>query len=138
MTTTLAAGTTMDVTLDWFRDRGVPVFTDNADPNLQTLETDDSGMANLFLEVWSADFTKLYAESMSVYNNVQELHIVLPDDGLYAIRVEYADQMFGTPVPEAYGLAWDSTVPEPGTLAALGLGGAMLLIRGGRRRASAD
>lgn len=130
MTTALAAGTMMDVTLDWFRDRGVPVFTDNADPNLQTLATDDSGMANLYLEIWSADFTKLYAESMSVYNNVQELYFVLPDDGLYGIRVEYADQMFGTPVAEIYGLAWDVTgVPEPGALAILGLGGVVLVLR---------
>ena len=109
----LHAGDMMDVTLDWFRDLGDPVFTDNADPDLQTLATSDDGFANLDLQIWDSTFTHLYAESISQYNDVQELHFAIPADGLYGIRVTYAGQMFGTPQAETYGLAW--AVPEPGT-----------------------
>jgi hypothetical protein len=102
------------------------VFTDNADPNLQTLTTDDEGFANLGLEIWNADFTQLYAESISLYNNVQELDYIIPQDGTYAIRVDYFGQMFGTPVAEGYGLAW--AAPEPATLLLL-LPGLSLILR---------
>ncbi len=110
----LKAGTMFDTTLSWFRDLGAPVFTDNANPDLQDLTTTDDGFANLNLELWDASFTHLYAASISPYNDVQELHFTIPADGNYGIRVTYAAQMFGTPQAENYGLAW--AVPEPGTL----------------------
>ena len=113
---TLQSGSILGVTLSWFRDFGVPVFSDNADPNLQSLTTQDLAFANLALEIWNSDFTKLYATSCSLYNNVQELQFTLPDTGGYEIRVTYPSEMYGTPVLESYGLAWDvGVVPEPGT-----------------------
>jgi len=113
-TLTLQSGSTLDVTLSWFRNFGLPFFTDNADPDQQTLDTQDLGFANLALEIWNFDFTKLYATSDSLYNDTQELEFTLPDTGEYEIRVTYPSQMYGTPVEESYGLAWD-VVPEPGT-----------------------
>lgn len=109
----LHAGDMMDVTLTWFRDRGVDDATE--------LGTDD-GMANLDLQIWNSTFTDLLASSQSLYNTSQELHFDLPDDGDYGIRVLYASQMFGTPQTEAYGLAWnDTAVPEPGALGIVAL-----------------
>ena len=131
---TLQTGSILDVTLDWFRDLGDPVFTDNADPALQSLDTPDLGLANLDLEIWNADFTKLYAISESLYDNVQELHFTLPESGDYALRVSYAGQMFGTATPESYGLAWEITdVPEPSVAGLVGLAGSMTFWRRRRR-----
>jgi hypothetical protein len=113
-TLTLQSGTILDVTLSWFRNFGLPFFTDNADPDQQTIDTADLGFANLALEIWNSDFTKLYATSESLYNDTQELEITLPDTGDYEIRVTYPSQMYGTPEEESYGLAWDA-VPEPAT-----------------------
>ena len=96
-TLTLQAFDVLDVTLCWFRNLSAPVFTDNADPNLQTLVTQDTGLANLDLQIWNSDFTTLFASSQTLYNDVQELHYTLPTDGQYGIRVIYAGQTFGTP-----------------------------------------
>lgn len=113
----LLAGTTLDVTLSWFRNRGLPVLTDDPDPANQSLTVDDLGFANLDLEVWNAALTRLYATSMGRYNDVEHLHFTLPDDGLYTIRVTYPEQVYGTAVQEVYGLAW--AVPEPSAWALL-------------------
>ena len=111
----------LDVTLDWFKDMGVPVFTDNTDPAQQTLATDDLALANLDLEIWDASFTTMYAISESEYNNAQELHFTLPVTGDYGIRVIYPKTMYGTATAETYGLAWDvQDVPEPSTVMLLG------------------
>jgi hypothetical protein len=127
MTAMETKGEVMTVTLAWFRDRGDPVFVDALDPDNQSLTTDDIGMANLDLEVWDSAFTTLVATSMSVYNNTEHLYFAIPDDGLYAIRVTYAGQVFGIPAEEIYGLAWNVTpVPEPSTLALLLLAAAFV------------
>jgi len=130
----LQAGSMLDVTLDWFRDLSDPVFTDNADPTLQSLDTTDEGLANLDLEIWNSDFTKLYAVSDSLYNNVQELHFELPDTGGYAVRVDYEGNVFGSGTAETYGLAWEVTdaIPEPSVAALIALAGCMVAAR--RRR----
>jgi len=125
----------LDVTLTWFRNLSAPIYTDNADPTQQTLTTQDNGFANLFLQIWNADFTQLYASSQSIYNSAQELYYTLPADGSYALRVSYDGQMFGTPVDEAYGLAWNvEEVPEPGITVLLGV--ASLIVLGFRWKKS--
>ena len=105
----------LDVTLTWFRDRGVD--------DLTQLGTDD-GQANLDLQIWNSTFTSLLASSQSLYNTSEEIHFNLPADGDYGLRVVYPDQVFGTPMPEMYGLAWDeiSAVPEPEGLVLFGFG----------------
>ena len=131
---TLQATAMMDVTLSWFRNLGNPVLTDNTDPLLQSLATEDLGFADLNLEIWNADFTKRYAASQSRFNEVEELHFQLPETGEYAIRVTYDSQVFGAPVKESYGLAWNSEpVPEPGETALLGTGCLLLGVLARRR-----
>lgn len=102
----LDMGVTLDATLTWFRDRSVD--------DLNQIGT-DSGQANFDLQIWSADFTMLLASSESLYNTSEHLHFLLPADGAYGIRVLYAGQLFGTPLLESYGLAWNvvDVVPEP-------------------------
>ena len=117
----------LDATLDWFRDRalpGVDPTTGDWDPTTSALSVTDLGMAKLDLQIWNANFTTLFAESDTSYNDVQELHFLLPGDGDYGIRVVYDSQLFGTPDPggETFGLAWNDSpvvVPEPSTLACL-------------------
>jgi hypothetical protein len=104
ITEPLHSGDFLDVTLTWFRDRTV-----NDDTQLGT----DDGQANLDLQIWNATFTSLLASSESAYNTSEELHFALPSDGDYGIRVLYLDQLFGTPQPETYGLAWNEFVPVP-------------------------
>lgn len=114
VTSAMQAGQIFDVSLSWFRQYGTPVFTNNANPNLQTIAVGDVGFTNLALQIWNANFTVLLAESDSLYNSVQHLYYQLPQTGSYGIRVVDAGQMFGTEDPNgtAYGLAWD-VVPEP-------------------------
>ena len=73
----LQGGTTMDVTLDWFRDRSF-------DPS--TYEYADSGFANLNLQVWDATTDTLIATSDSEYNSVQELHFTVPQTDTTSYR----------------------------------------------------
>jgi len=135
---TLQTGTIMDVTLSWFRNLGNPTLTDNADPSLQALTTTDGGFANLGLEIWNADFTHLYASSLSLYNATQQLHYTLTLDGQYGLRVIYADQMYGTPVPETYGLAWNvEEVPEPGAASLSFVAGVLVLVFHRKKKAAA-
>lgn len=125
----LEGGSLMDVTLSWFRDRTT---------NATTLDLTDDAFANLDLQIWNADFTTLLASSESLYNNVEHLHYALPEDGYYGIRVVWTSEMFdttGTHTAESYGLAWSAVaVPEPGTLALLASGGAVILLCLIRRR----
>lgn len=131
---TLQATAILDVTLSWFSNVGLPELgPDTLDPLDQTLTTQDLGFANLYLEIWNADFTHLFATSMSQYNSVQELHYVLPVDGEYGLRVHYAKQMYGDAVPEDYGLAWYANapvegVPEPGVFALSGVAGLVIVM----------
>lgn len=125
---TLSAGKILDVTLAWFRYRGEPSLV-NDENGVPTLQTSDLGFANLDLEIWDYTFSRLYATSMSTYNDVEHLHFVLPQDGDYAVRVVYNGQVFGEvdPLGESYGLAW-AVIPEPGTLLLLLVGAGTVLL----------
>ena len=115
---TLPGTAILDVTLNWFRDVGIP---DAPDSQAESLTVEDIGMAHLYLQIWNAEFTYLFAQSMSLYNVTQQLHFALPADGEYGIRVLYGDQMFGDAMAEDYGLAWSvEEVPEPGTVTLFG------------------
>ncbi len=98
------------VTLSWFRDR---TYTD-------AFTQVDVGFANLNLQVWDSTFTRLISESMSSFNETEHLTFILPEDGLYALRVAYPGNVFGSLTSEEFGLAWYGTaVPEPATALAI-------------------
>ena len=110
--TELPANSYLDVTLCWFRDRAVPGVgsaTGDWDPVTSALGVTDLGMAKLDLQIWDSTFTTLYAESDTSYNDVQELHYLLPCDGDYGIRVYYESQLFGTPDAGGETLGWRGT-----------------------------
>ncbi|MCH8513605.1 MAG: S8 family serine peptidase [Kiritimatiellae bacterium] len=109
--------TPLTVTLAWMRARDWEVETD-------TLY--EIAQANLDLSVWLLDeqgqFDMLIAQSASIYNNVEHLHLVLPQSGQYGLRVTYTDNVFdnsgwwgSTGFEQDYGLSWDLVAaPEPG------------------------
>ena len=130
ITRMLEGDTFFTATLSWFADRAWDSVN-----NVGTYESFD----DLDLEVWSAtpggDALQKIAESISDYNAVEHLHFLLPADGYYLIKVVWDDERydFVSDVNEQfYGLAW-SSIPEPGTMALLGAGGVIMLIRRRRR-----
>ena len=101
----LQAGTTLTATLNWFLDNSFAPFGD------QSLD-------NLDLEVWrtsggAAD--ALVARSAGIYNNVEHLHLTLPQTGEYMLRVKWTGEVFDLVTDanvEQFGLAW-AAVPVP-------------------------
>jgi hypothetical protein len=128
----LVGGSTFTATLSWMR-------------NVSSSTLDDLAQANLDLSLWQLDgsnaFSTLVARSASLYNTVEHLHLDLPTEARYGLRVEYPNNSFDqTPGGvwgnasnlQIYGLAWDAVaVPEPAgwILAAAGLA-----VVAGRRR----
>jgi len=116
----LLEGSTLTVTLDWFRERAF-------DPVAMTVA--DIAQANLDLFVRDLIANTIIAASKSIYNNVEHLSFLLPKTSRYAIDVAYLGNLFGNITVEQYGLAWQGTaavsaIPAPGTLA-LVLAGAL-------------
>jgi hypothetical protein len=89
-------------TVDWFRERTY------IDPGTQV----DVGFANINLEIWDSTFTKLYADSISTYNEVEHLSFNLPRTTRLGIRVKHAGNIFGAMPSEEFGLAWWGTANE--------------------------
>ena len=124
-TQALVGGSTFTATLSWMRDRAISGITasDLAQSDLNLVMFDATG------GVYTVDISR----SISLYNVVEHLSFVVPTTGLYGIRVDFPGMTFGTADSEAYGLAWSGTaVPEPATLAVVGVGFVAVLIR--RRR----
>lgn len=128
--TALQAGDTLTATLDWFRNQSVNVAGGTAT---------DSAFANMDLSIWDSGFTTKVAESISLYNETEHLHLSLPNDGLYGLRVSFIGHAFNligaAANTESFGLAWSvQSVPEPASALLLVLGG-VLSARRGRRPA---
>ena len=127
----LAAGSTFDAMLRW--DAG---FTVTATATTLT-SVSYAYLSNLRLELYSG--TSLVAYSDSAYNNTEHIHTTIDSLGLYTMRVRWMGENYdfvNHANSETYGLAWNGTagaVPEPTTLAALGLGALAVLRR--RKRA---
>jgi hypothetical protein len=130
----LLGGSTLNATLAWMRIREFD--------ELEGLLF-EVAQANLNLSVWALDesysFASLVASSESIYNNVEHLSFLLPQNGYYGIRVTYLANVFdntsgsiwGTSgFAQEYGLAWSATaVPEPGSafLLLISFGGFLVL-----------
>lgn len=117
----LGAGTILDATLTWFRDR-----TFAAD----TFQLGDLGQADLDLYLIDTLTGDIVAASGSVFNTVEHIHFQLPATSEYALLVNYYGAIFGEASGIEYGLAWSANpVPEPanailvvGVLAVVGVG----------------
>ena len=114
----LESGSTMTVTLAWFRDRTTE-FTELT----QNVSTLDNAQADLDLIIRNATTNQIVAQSISAVNVVEHLSFVVPAEALYEIEVTYPRNVFGNLDAEQYGLAWHavSAVPEPSPVLALGL-----------------
>jgi hypothetical protein len=115
---TIAAGTTLTATLNWFRDRATVGFTDYLDGSFD----------NLDLELWSTlagNPVSLISESASRYNNTEHFQFQVPATGQYMLRVRWTEELFDNVSDvnaEHYGLAWSTlAVPEPTTLTLLAI-----------------
>jgi hypothetical protein len=113
----LAAGTQLTCTLDWFIDDGY---------NFSVLNAFDQSLDNLDLEVWHMTGgvpDQMTAHSMSTFNNVEHLSFALSDGGDYMIRVKWTGEVFdliNDVNSEQFGLAWSAVpMPEPCALPVL-------------------
>ena len=148
----LDGGTKLTATLIWFMDRRVSGFdTEAADPYAGTHFWNDS-FDDLDLLLYRADAGGApvgdpIAASISNWDSsspdddplgldsVEHLHFTLPEDGRYLLRVRWTQELFdyvADSPSEQYGLAW-SSIPEPGTMALVCIGGLMILTRRRRR-----
>ncbi|HEY2881846.1 MAG TPA: hypothetical protein VGJ15_05420, partial [Pirellulales bacterium] len=125
LATPLAAGSTIDVTLDWFRhvtrvDNGNGII-DAADSYIPSGALDNLDLAVLLNGV-------VIAKSMSTVDNVEYLQLSLPQSGTVSFEVDRLD-VPNSGLDELYGLAWSTAVPEPAALvlAAIGIGCGMAI-----------
>jgi Subtilase family/PEP-CTERM motif len=114
----MAAGSLIDVTLDWFRhvtriDNGNGII-DAADSYIVTGPLDNLDLTVLLNGV-------AIAKSMSTIDNVEYLQLTLPQSGNVSIEVDRLAVANMNPTAE-YGLAWATAVPEPGTLVLAAVG----------------
>lgn len=126
--------TELTVSLNWFVGRSF---------NAAAGDAGEASFADLNLQVWTVAgglFTSKIAESATLYNNSEFLRFVLPQAGLYGIRVTFDDVAYdltGALTSEQYGLAWRmSAVPEPAAWGALFALGLVLMVALRRRKLS--
>jgi len=114
----LGANNVFTTVLTWNVDRsylgldtnGNPITTDNEFANLDLL----------LFEMVNGSWTEI-AESLSTYNNTIELSFGLTQDAYYELIVRYSGERYDTlatpPSGITYGLAWNTSVPEPNSCA---------------------
>lgn len=131
-------GDIFTITLSWFIDR------DHGGENFQAAS--EVRFANLDLNVFLFDnpndrnILETYAQSVSVFNNVEHLHLALGPTAYFGFEVAYTDDMwnFHPSILDTveYGVAW-ALIPEPSsTLLVLLWGvGYLIMLRHRRRRA---
>jgi T5SS/PEP-CTERM-associated repeat protein len=106
----LAGGTSFTTTLSWFADRNtgsLSSFDGAAEEHLANLDL----RVVQFDDPISRNIVDTVAESISLYNLVEHLSFVTPQNGYYGIQVEYGDAHwnFTSETSELFGLAWNST-----------------------------
>lgn len=120
ITPTLLAGTSFTASLRW------NARASASNPGGVVSASVDA-LANFSLEVFrvGSSSNTLIAQSDAQYINTEHLHFTLTDTAQYFIRVNLVNYNYNFigATSEGYGLAWSATpVPEPATLAVLGLG----------------
>ncbi len=131
----LQGGSKLTATLNWFTETTI----NQLDPSAYYYGY--HSFTNLNLELWTATngvAGSLVAISDAAYITTQHLSLLVPQTGQYVLRVAWAGErydLFNEANGATYGLAWYGTqaVPEPASLAALTLGG-LLVLRRRRRR----
>ena len=133
---TVAASTTLTVTLTWFVQNVV---------DLDSLNIDQYALSDLDLEIWTAtpngSIDQLLALSATSLDNVEHLQITFDEETKFVIRVvnydpnafDFLDNASDT---ETFALAWNivgTIIPEPSTYALFG-GGILLSLIALRRR----
>ncbi|MEM1331189.1 MAG: S8 family serine peptidase [Planctomycetota bacterium] len=119
----LLRGETLTATLAWFVDYSWEYDRDQGVDDLRF-----GRFSNLDLELWRMDQAgengELIAMSESLYNATEHLHIVLPENGLYELRVTFAGELydFVGGDSEQFGLAWTVAVPAPASMTLLAAG----------------
>lgn len=106
----IPAGATLTATLTWFIDA---TFYDDFGPDYESFDDLDLQV----LRVTGEDSTELIAESISLYNTSEHLHLTIPTEGQYMVRVLWAGEMYDfydDANMEDFGLAWSVTIPAPG------------------------
>ncbi len=106
----LAANTTFDVSLNWFRDRTF---------NTVSTAYADRGQADLTLRVVDLLTQSVISESSSLYNTSELLSFLLPRTSQYGIEVVYSGNTFGNLNEVNYGLAWRGTSQVPDSASTL-------------------
>ena len=130
ITGSLAAGSIMNATLDWYSD-------EKTDAN--GLNPSFGSFDNLDLRVYLVGASPtLVAQSDSTYNSAEELSFALPSSGSYMVEVLETNYLwnFVSDTTTSYGLAWSVAVPEPTIASVIILGSMTVLIR--RRRVAAS
>jgi hypothetical protein len=110
----LAAGSLLDVTLDWLRHVTWTDTNGNGIPDGADSFTQSEALDNLDLTLL-VNGTPV-AKSMSTVDNVQHLDFPITQNGVYTIQIDRLD-VPGSGSDELYGLAWNvAAVPEPATI----------------------
>ncbi len=133
----LQGGSKLTATLNWFVHRDFQGIDEAGN-----ITAPDLAFSDLSLELFSVtsgSLGNLLARSDAKFLNVEHFAFELPETGFYALQVNYLGKRYNlgnAGAFEEYALSWSAMaapVPEPATMAALGLGLAAVLRR--RRKA---
>ncbi|HMO37009.1 MAG TPA: hypothetical protein PKA06_13290, partial [Gemmatales bacterium] len=108
ITDPLAGNTTFTATLTWFVNRSIAANNATLEQRFDDLDLQIYRVAAVGGPILAAN---LVASSQTVADIVEHVHFTLPEDGLYAIRVNWfgTNWNFTGTTGENFGLAWSAT-----------------------------
>lgn len=117
-----AANLEFAATLCWNIGAEIDGITYDGSGSVSAISAGNSHFANLDLRLWylGDGGEILVAQSVSEYNNVEHLFLVLEREGEYRLEAVFKDLVYGDAESETFAVAWNvSQVPEPPVCAAL-------------------